>query len=43
MKEKEYYKEKIIEIVKRIENIEFLEMIYGFVKRLYSQEEGTED
>jgi len=30
--EKEYYKEKIIEIVYQIENKEFLKKIYYFVK-----------
>lgn len=32
LKEKEYYKEKIIEIIEKIENINFLEKIYYFIK-----------
>lgn len=30
--EKEIYKEEIIEMVKKIENLEFLEKIYYFIK-----------
>lgn len=32
MREKEFYKGKIIEMVERIENLEFLEKIYYFIK-----------
>lgn len=40
LKEKNFYKNKIVEMVNEIENMEFLEMIYGFVKRLNNQEAG---
>lgn len=32
MKEKEYYKEKIIEMVGKIENVGTLEYLYMFIK-----------
>lgn len=31
MKEKEYYKEQIIEMVKKIDNSRYLEFIYGLL------------
>lgn len=31
---KEQYKDKIVEMLSSIGNIDFIEMIYGFVKRL---------
>lgn len=34
MKEKEYYKEQIIEMVEKIENIEWLRFIHRMVKNL---------
>lgn len=36
--EKEYYRQKIIEMVGRIENLEILKLIYGFVKTGYKEE-----
>lgn len=34
MKEKEFYKEKIIEMVEEIENVEWLRFIHRMVKNL---------
>lgn len=31
-KEKDFYKRKIVEMVEKIENLEFLEKIYYFIK-----------
>lgn len=36
------YKQKIIELIEKIENQEFLEMLYGFVKRLYKEEKAED-
>lgn len=36
--EKEDYRKKIIEMVESIGNLEFLEMIYGFVKKLFNKD-----
>lgn len=36
--EKECYREKIIEMVQKINDVEFLEMIYGFTRTLYKKE-----
>ncbi len=38
-KEKDYYKEKIIGMVKKINSQKFLKMIYGFVKALFEEKE----
>lgn len=40
MKEKEYYKEQIIEMVKKINNPLILKLIYGFVKSGYNEEKA---
>lgn len=37
MKEKEYYKEQIIEMVKKISNARFLTIVYDFVKPIYEK------
>lgn len=37
-REKDYYKEKIIEMLKDIENPEILKLIYGFTKSGYREE-----
>lgn len=34
------YKKLIIEMVEKIKNEKFLELIYGFVKRLYDEVAG---
>lgn len=39
-KEKEYYKEKIIEMVEEIENPLILKLIYGFTKSGYEEEKA---
>lgn len=36
------YKKEIIKMVNKMENLEFLEMIYGFVKRLHKEEKARE-
>lgn len=36
------YKKEIIKMVNKMENFDFLEMIYGFVKRLYKEEKAGE-
>ena len=41
LREKAYYKDKIVKMVREIESIEFLEMIYGFVNRLHKEEAGN--
>lgn len=40
MKEKEYYREQIIEMVKGINNPLILKLIYGFVKSGYNEEKA---
>ena len=40
MSEEEYYKEKIIAMVKEIKSLKFIHMMYGFVKRLYKEEKA---
>lgn len=40
MKEKEFYKEQIIEMVKKINNLLILKLIYGFVKSGYNEEKA---
>jgi len=35
------YKRLIVEMIEKINDKEFLEMIYGFVKRLYKEESGS--
>lgn len=40
MKEKEYYNEQIIEMVKKINNLLILKLIYGFVKSGYNEEKA---
>lgn len=35
------YKELIIEMIKKINNQEFLQMIYGFVKAIYKNDAGV--
>lgn len=37
LKENEYYKDKIIEMVRKIKKIEFLEKIYYFVKEFIKE------
>ena len=37
-----FYKGKIIELIEKISNQEFLEIIYGFVKRLYKEEKAED-
>lgn len=36
--EKEYYRQKIIKMVGKIERVEILKLIYGFVKSGYKEE-----
>lgn len=38
--EKEYYREKIVEMVGKIENPSILEIVYGFVRRGYKEEKA---
>lgn len=38
--EKGFYKQKIIELVEKIENPEILKLIYGFVKSGYKEEKA---
>lgn len=38
--EKEFYRERIIEMVKKIDNICILKLIYGFVKSGYNEEKA---
>lgn len=38
MKEKEFYKEQIIKMVREMENPLILKLIYGFVKSGYNEE-----
>lgn len=38
--EKKFYKEKIIEMVEKIENLKILRLIYGFVKGGYKEEKA---
>lgn len=38
----EWYREAIIEMVKELKNHEYIDMIYGFVKRLYEIEKAEE-
>lgn len=40
MKEKEYYRGKIIEMVQKINNALILKLIYGFVKSGYDEEKA---
>ena len=40
MDEKEYYKEKIIEMVKEMKNEKILKLIYGFAKSGYEEEKA---
>lgn len=40
MKEKEYYREQIIEMVQKINNSLILKLIYGFVKSGYNEEKA---
>lgn len=42
MKEKEYYKEQIIEMVQKISNASFLTIIYDFVKPIYEKEKSRD-
>lgn len=37
--EKDFYREKIVEMVWEIENPRFIKMIYGFVKSLFEEKE----
>lgn len=37
LREKEYYKDKIVEMVNKIENLEFLEKIYYFTKEFIEE------
>lgn len=38
LNEKELYRRKIIEMVGKIEKMEFLKMIFGFVRRFFEEE-----
>nr|DAQ56273.1 MAG TPA: hypothetical protein [Caudoviricetes sp.] len=38
--EKEFYRERIIEMVKKIDNVCILKLIYGFVKSGYNEEKA---
>lgn len=38
---KEFYRERIIEMVKEIHDEKFLKMAYGFIKRLYEGGDGA--
>lgn len=40
MKEKEFYKKKIVEMVEGIENLKILKLIYGFAKSGYKEEKA---
>lgn len=40
VKEKEYYREKIVEMVEGIENPLILKLIYGFAKSGYEEEKA---
>ncbi len=40
LREKDYYKEKITELVEKIENPEILKLIYGLVKSGYAEEKA---
>lgn len=40
LREKEYYREKIIEMVEKIENSLILKLIYGFTKSGYEEEKA---
>lgn len=40
MNEKEVYRERIIEMVKKIDNVRILKLIYGFVKSGYNEEKA---
>ena len=41
--EKKFYKEKIIEMVEKIENLKILRLIYGFVKGGNKEEKAASD
>ena len=41
LRERDYYKERIIEMVKEIKNTKFIKMIYGFTQALYEEEEES--
>lgn len=38
MNEKEVYRERIIEMVSKIDNVQILKLIWGFVRRGYKEE-----
>lgn len=40
LREKNYYKDRIIELVEKIENPEILKLIYGLVKSGYAEEKA---
>lgn len=40
MREKEWYKKQIIEMVQKISNARFLTIIYDFVKPIYEKEKS---
>lgn len=40
MKEKEFYREQIIEMVQKIDSQLILKLIYGFVKSGYNEEKA---
>lgn len=40
MKEKEFYKEQIIEMVGKIDSVLVLKLIYGFVRGGYNEEKA---
>lgn len=40
LREKEFYKDKIIEMVEKIKNPEILKLIYGLVKSGYAEEKA---
>lgn len=40
MKEKEYYREQIVEMIQKIDNNNVLKLIYGFTKSGYKEEKA---
>jgi len=42
LKSKDFYKEKIIEMVKGIDNQKSINLVYGFVNRIYGEDRARE-
>lgn len=42
MKEKEYYKEQIVEMIKKIESSRVIVIIYDFIKPIYEKEKSED-